>query len=79
MVITFLAIGQVLSILWHFEILTSGQLENRIMCNILKTAYHRTKQIKIWDSMAICAYVHKLHMWGYFACLIRRVQFGVIR
>ena len=46
----FVAIGQVLTILWHFEILTWGVNGKPKMWNISKTADHRVKRTKIWDS-----------------------------
>ena len=48
--ITFLAIGQVLKILWHFEILTWESMGKPKMWNISKTANCRAKRTKIWDS-----------------------------
>ena len=48
-VINVLAICQKLNFLWHFEIL-AWESKNHKMCNILKTADHRVKRMKIWDS-----------------------------
>ncbi len=65
----FLAMSQLLQILWYFEILA---WENPKICNrafILKTADHRAKRMNIWDSRC-SAYVR------HFSCLILWVQFG---
>ncbi len=43
----FLAIGQVLKILWHFQILTWELVGKPKMCNISKKANRRAK---IWDA-----------------------------
>ena len=43
----FLAIGRVLQLLWHFEILTLQSMGKPQMCNISKTADRRAKRAKI--------------------------------
>ena len=43
----FLAISQVLKILWHIEILTWESMEKPTMWNISKMANHRAKRRKI--------------------------------
>ena len=46
-----LAISHELKLLWHFEILTwESTGKSPKMCNILKTADRRAKQMKILDS-----------------------------
>ncbi len=52
--ILFLAIGQVLKILWHFEILN---WENPKICNILKTADLSVKRLKIWKPGVVSFHV----------------------
>ena len=46
----FLAVAQVLKILWHFETLTRESMEKSEMWTILKTADRRAKRTKIWGS-----------------------------
>ena len=53
----FLAIGQVLKILWHFEILTWESMGKPKMWNISKTANRRAKRTKIWDWESYSAYM----------------------
>ncbi len=53
----FLAIGEVLKILWHFKILTWESMGKPKMWNISKTAIRRAKRTKIWDSACHSAYV----------------------
>ncbi len=53
----FLAIGQVLKILWHFEILTLESMGKPKMWNISKAANHRAKWNKIWVSGSYSAYM----------------------
>ena len=49
--ITFLGNRPSFKTLWHFEIFIMGVGgKNPKMCNILKTADHRAKRMKIWDS-----------------------------
>ncbi len=51
----FLPIGQVLKILWHFEILTCESMGKRKMWNISKTVNCRAKRMKILESLgALC-------------------------
>ncbi len=66
----FLAIAQVLKLLWHFEILTWGSMGKPKMWNISKTANHRAKRMKIWDSGSYSAYVE-----GTF--IARFLEFGL--
>ena len=53
----FLAIGQVLKIIWHFEILTWESMGKPEIWNILKTADRRVKTDKIWDSGQYSTYM----------------------
>ena len=46
----FLAIGQVLKILWYFESLKWETMEKSSTYNILKRADQSVKQMNIWDS-----------------------------
>ncbi len=52
----FLAIGQVLKILWHFEISTCESMGKPKMLNISKTADRRAKRTKMWDSVYYSAH-----------------------
>ncbi len=65
----FLAIGQVLKKLWHFEISTCESMGKPKMLNISKTANHRAKRMKMWDSVYYSA-----HMQGTFNA--RFLEFG---
>ncbi len=60
----FLAIGQVLKILWYlkFNIGVNGKSET---VQYLENTDRRVKWIKIWDSQS-----PKLLMFWYFSCLI---------
>ncbi len=49
-VLLFLATGQVLQNIWHFEILTLESMGRPKMWYILKTADRRAKRRKMWDS-----------------------------
>ncbi len=53
----FLAIGQVLKNLWHFEILTWELMGKPKIWNISKTADRRAKRMIIWDSGCYSAYM----------------------
>ena len=46
----FFAIGQVLQILWQFEVLTWESMGKPKMWTISKAADRRAKRTKIWDS-----------------------------
>ncbi len=53
----FLAIGQVLTILWHFEILKWESMGKPKMWNISTTANRSAKRTKLWDSRSFSAYM----------------------
>ncbi len=53
----FLAIGQVLKILWHFKNFKIGVNGKPKMWNISKTADRRVKRTKIWDLESYSAYM----------------------
>ena len=55
-----LAIGQVLKILWHFQILTWESMAKPKMWNISKTTDRRAKRTKIWSRGTT------VHIWKYF-------------
>ncbi len=53
----FLAVGQVLKILWHFEILIWESIGKTKMLNNLKTGDRSAKKMKILDSGYYSAYI----------------------
>ena len=55
--ITFLAIGQVLTLLWHFEILTWESMGKPETWSISKTVDRRAKWTNIWDSGSYSTYM----------------------
>ncbi len=70
--VLFFAIGQVLTILWHFEILTWESMGKPKMWNISKRLIVEQNGRKLGLGIPQCTYV------GYLWCLIPWVWFGVI-